>query len=368
MVSQARFQRIEKRRAAATLRDLAPPGRARARRLKAQARIAQELPVLLGLLDRIPRQKAVNKSAHVVAVYVGIEDRIYLISDAKATRRQTESTLSHELTHALDRQNLGRRGPELSSPFTDASDARFAVQEGSAELIQFRYERRYLGEHRSVASRLRDPGPDFGGSKLDRLLNDGADFSYRQGALFVRALYRRGGPALVNRAVRHPPLTTASIYDPARWPAHDAPLPPAGAVTPGPGWARSYSGNFGAASTHQLLFLTSPGPSATRLVRDWRGGTVELWQRSAAVARRAKPTRTTSVTAVRWHWRSPADAALAPDAVGGYLAAAFHAQPAGVGVWSWAGGGAALTSAGTTTTLVIAPSVAVAAATAAVGS
>ncbi|MFL5780679.1 MAG: hypothetical protein ACJ760_05135 [Thermoleophilaceae bacterium] len=364
LVSQARFQRIERRRAALTVRALSPVDRARTRRLRAEARIAQQLPVLLGLLHHLPRQKAVNKSAKVVAVYVGVEDRIYLISDARAGRRHTESVLAHELTHALDQQNLGTRKPDLSSPFSDASDARFAVREGSAVLTQFRYERRYLGERTRISDRLRDPPPERTRSRLDLYLDEGADFSYRRGARFVRALYRRGGAGLVDRALRHPPVTTASILDPSRWPTQDRALAPAPPVTPGPGWARSYSGTFGAATTAQLLTPGAPGPVTDGLARHWRGGAVDLWQPARAVARRAKPTRATAVTVVRWRWRAPSDATVAGSVIDLYLHSAFGAHQAGPGTWSWPGGGAALASSGSTSTLVVAPTVELAAATA----
>jgi hypothetical protein len=361
VVSTSEFQSIETRLAAAAVRRLSPRDRARAARLRAEARIAEQLPVLLGLLERLPRQKAVNRAAHVVAVYVGVEDRVYLIAGHTRGRR-AESVVSHELTHALEQQNLGTEKPQLSSPFSDAADARFAVKEGSATLTQFRYARRYLHERESIADRLREPPPDLAGSRLDRYLQDGADFSYRRGARFVDALYRRGGVALVNRAVRHPPVTTASILDPSRWPADDRPLPPPGHVTPGRGWARSYSGTFGAASTRQL-FLADPGPAAARLVGDWRGGTIELWQRPPALAHRAKPTRSTCVTVVRWRWRGPSDVAMALDSIDPYLREDFRARPLGNAVWSWRGGGAALSSTGSTTTLAIAPSAVIAAAT-----
>src|SRR4051812_50016542 len=108
VVSQRRFQRIERRRAALTVHGLSAGDRARTRRLRAEARIAQELPVLLGLLPHLPRQRAVNKSAKVVAVYVGVEDRIYLISGAEAGRGGAGSGPAGRRTQARDQQNMGK--------------------------------------------------------------------------------------------------------------------------------------------------------------------------------------------------------------------------------------------------------------------
>ncbi|MFL5780677.1 MAG: hypothetical protein ACJ760_05125 [Thermoleophilaceae bacterium] len=324
--------------------------------------------MLLGLIERIPTSATVGKVAQVEGVYLRQGDRVFLISDAVKEPKQAESVLSHELTHALEEQRLGSPELSLESPFADASDARQAVDEGSATYTQIRYARRYLADPKSLAAKLGPPPLDLLASRLTRFVEDEADFTYRQGAVFIHALNRRGGPRLVNRALRQPPRTTASIYQPSRWPAHDRPLPPAGHVTPGPGWARSFATTLGAASTHQLFFLTGPGPAVVRLVRDWEGGTVELWQRPSAIAAHAQPTRPTCVTVLRWRWRAPVDTALARSAIDPYLSGAFRATRAGNGVWRWPGGGAAVASRGTTTTLVLAPSLAVAASTAAAAS
>lgn len=367
VVSKSEFERIAKRQVLVRLRSLTPQEHQRARVLDLQARVAGQLPVLLGLVTRLPSAATVGKAAALEGVYTSTNDRVFLISDTVKQRKQAESVLSHELTHALEEQNLGALQPRLQAPAADAADARRAVVEGSATLTQLRYAQRYLGG-RAVADKLREPPPDLLASRLARFVEDEADFTYRRGAAFVRALQRRGGHALVDRALRNPPVTTASIFDPSRWPAHDRARPPAGHVSPGPGWARSFSGSFGAEPTHELLFLTGPATVVPRLVRDWEGGTVEIWQRPEDARRHAKPTRAGCVTVVRWRWRAAADAVAARGAVDPYLRKAFGARPAANGVWRWTGGGAALVPSGTTTTLVIAPSLAIAAATAAGGS
>jgi hypothetical protein len=362
LVSKAEFAKIATRQALAKLRRLPSREHARAERIKAETRIAGQLPVLLGLVESLPGAETVGKVAQVEGVYD--DDRVYLISDTVKRPRQAESVLSHELTHALEDQNLGDTKQELQSPLSDATGALRAVHEGSATLTQIRYARRYLGARESIATKLRDPPPDLLASRLARFVEDEADFIYRRGARFVYSLYRRGGTRLVNRALRHPPVTSASIFDPSRWPDHDRPRPPAGRLAPGPGWARSYSGDLGAALTRELLFLTGPGAAVSRIVQDWQGGTVELWQRPSAVREHAKPARATCVVTLRWRWRAAGDTAIARHPIDLYLRKAFHARRAGNGVWRWTGGGAALTSRGSTTTLVIAPTLATAAATA----
>jgi hypothetical protein len=365
VLSQPEVLRVAKRHARAELRRLPP--RERARRAAAE-RIGNQLPVLVGLVDRLPSDQTIGEIVQIEGLYDELDNRVFLIGGTFKGARQTESVLAHELTHALDEQTYGPESAALRDPVSDASDAERSVREGSATLAQLLYGRRYQGDRTPIAAKLVPETAAAGAPRLERLAMFELGFVYTRGARFLYSLYRRGGMGLVNRAVRHPPVTTASILDPARWPGRDGPMVPAGRLRPGPGWKRSYSGSFGAAATYQLLFLASPESLVSSLVRQWAGGTIELWQRPSAVRVHAKPTRTTSVVVLRWRWRTPAAAADVRRPIDLHLRDAFGARPAGNGVWRWTGGGAALTSRGSTTTLVIAPTLATAAAAAAGGS
>ena len=356
--AQAAILKLAKRHAEAALRALPP--RERARRT-AEERIGNRLPLLLGLVDRVPSRQEIGSIVQLEGLYDEVDHSVYLIKGTFKGARQTESVLAHELTHALDDQRFGEATALLRAPVSDASDAERTVREGSATFTQVLYGRRYQGDRASIAAKLAIPPTPRGASRLERLATYELGFVYTRGARFLDSLYRRGGMRLVNRAVRHPPVTTASILDPARWPGRDHPFAPGRPVDPGRGWTRTFSGTFGAAATEQLLFLADPGRLASRLARAWRGGVVDVWQRPPAAA---APTREASVVALRWRWSSAADAALARRLADLHLRDAFGARSAGNGVWRWRGGGAALTSHGATTTLAIAPSPATAAATA----
>jgi hypothetical protein len=327
-------------------------------------RVAGQLPVLTGLVKRVPSQEAIGKLVQLEGLYDEVDHRIYVIKGTFKGARQTESTLAHELTHALDEQTFGEATAALHAPVADASDAERSVREGSGVLTQLLYGRRFQGERGLIETKLLPPTAPPGSSRLERLASFELGFVYSRGAGFLLELYRRGGMDLVNRAIRKPPVTTASILDPSRWPGRDAPQRPAGTVDPGPGWARSLSATFGAAATYELLFLASPEPLVSRVARAWRGGTVDVWQRPDAARKHAEPTRFDSVVALRWRWASAAGAAPAERAIDRHLRDAFGARPGRNGTWRWNRGGAALSSAGTTTTLVIAPTPAIAAQTA----
>ena len=359
LMPQGEVLELAKRHARRTLRAL--PTRDRARRAEAE-RVGNQLPVLLGLVDRVPSAQDIFGLVQLDGLYDEADHRIYLIKGTFEGTRQTQSTLAHELTHALDEQRFGPASVLISEPVSDASDVERAVREGSATLTQLLYERRYQGDRTPIRAKLVPAAAPPGAGRLQRLAMYELGFVYARGARFLESLYRRGGMRLVNRAVRHPPVTTASILDPARWPSRDRPIAPGRRVDPGRGWTRTFSGTFGAAATQELLFLAAPQALAGRLARDWRGGVVDVWQRPPAAA---APTRATSVVALRWRWVAAADSGLARRAIDFHLRDAFGARRVGNGVWRWKGGGAALRSAGTTTTLAIAPTVATAAATAA---
>src|SRR5205807_2691182 len=161
-------------------------------------------------------------------VYDDAANRIYLVKDTVGKDPvEIQTVLAHELTHALDEQNVGPDPFQFHPPLVEAADAEHAVREGSAVLSQARYGIRYLGAFRPVSLYLQTTYPPPSGSRLARLAGEELEFIYASGARFVQALYRRGGWGLVDRALRNPPRTTASILYPRRWPAHDVSVPPA---------------------------------------------------------------------------------------------------------------------------------------------
>ncbi|HKP89883.1 MAG TPA: hypothetical protein VJT75_07895, partial [Thermoleophilaceae bacterium] len=286
VLPQAEVLKVARRNLRAELARLPEAQRAL---LEQDRRIGGQLPVLTGLVDSLPTGANIGEVVQLEGLYDERDASVFLIKGTFRGRRQTESVLAHELTHALDDQTSGQARIEVKL-VSDASDAERAVREGSATLTQLLYERRYLGERKPIAAKLRTPST-VGASRLERIAGYELDFVYGKGALFLDALYRRGGATLVNRAVRNPPVTTVSILDPSRWPDDDDAVRPTSGGTPGPGWTRSYQGTFGAAGTEELLFLAAPRASVARLVREWAGGTVEIWQRPAAVRAKAVPTR-----------------------------------------------------------------------------
>lgn len=363
LVSKLKLTLLSAEQLAAKLRRLPAAQRARIRGFEQQARIATELPVLLGLVPPHPAKSQVQQVAQLEGVYDDAANRIYLVKDTVGKDPvEIQTVLAHELTHALDEQNVGPDHFQFHPPLVEAADAEHAVREGSAVLSQARYGIRYLGAFRPVSLYLQTTYPPPSGSRLARLAGEELEFIYASGARFVQALYRRGGWGLVDRALRNPPRTTASILYPRRWPAHDVSVPPTGDPTAafGAGWTRVLAGDMDAFSTEELFSSTGPPSAAKKVVRDWIGGRVALWHRRGAKVDPGAPDHRAVAAVLQWRWRGTSDSAAAKAAIVTYLVRTFHATPAGGGTWRWPAGAAAFVSSGATTALVLGPTPALA--------
>ena len=368
LVSRSDYQKAARRELAAEESRLPAPDRARMRRRQSEIPVSRDLAVLLGLLPHRPSTREIDQVVQFGGLYDGRANRIYLIQDAIGhDRRAAEVVLSHELTHALEEESFGPGRSQFTSAFAEAGDAEQALREGTATLTETRYGIRYLGVKGPVSALLQPAPQPFTTNRLALLANKDVAFLYSSGALFAEALYRRGGWPLVNRALRHPPRTEATILDPRRWPGRDRSRPPsgsAGAVLRN-GWTRTVAGDFGAFSTDELLFETAPREALDRLVRHWAGGRIELWRRRGAPATTGSPSRRSSTVVVQWRWRGSADTPAARAAVGAYLVGTFHAAAVARDAWRWGDGAAAYASSGDSSALVLAPTPGLASAVAA---
>jgi len=368
VVSKSELDKLSADQLLARLRRLPAAQRARVRGLLHQAQAAAEVPVLLGLVPPHPTRSAVEKAAQLEGVYEPTTNHIYLIREQLGNDpRVIETILAHELTHALDVQNLGPDRFDFHRPLMEAADADRSVREGSAVLSQARYAIRYLSAIGPVSFYLDHWFSVPGGSRLARVVGKELTFVYVAGPRFVYALYRRGGWPLVNRALRNPPKTTASILFPQRWPAHDVSRPPVGDPSPafGGGWTRVLAGDMDDFSTDELFSQTGPGSAVKAILRDWMGGRLSLWHRRGVSVAAGAPDRRNAAAVLQWRWRAPSDSGAATAAIATYLMRTFSARPAGRGAWQWPGGAAASLSAGDTTALVLAPNAALAHAAAA---
>jgi hypothetical protein len=217
---------------------------------------------LLGVLKRGQSLAAVERSeltGQVAGLYVPQNGRLYVLGAGGSAPR---SVIAHEVTHALQDEHFHlTRGAFAPHPADrDGQLATQALAEGDATDVQSRYVAT-LSAGALVGELARTLGslPKGRGSSVPFLERE-LIYPYTAGLDFVRALRAHGGQRLLDRAFRHPPRTSASVLDPARYLAGD---PPARAVRlPG---GSTFSTTFGA---EDLVALTGENG----LARSWLGG------------------------------------------------------------------------------------------------
>jgi hypothetical protein len=250
----------------------------------------------LGVLHRGQRLAAVVRRSltqGVAGLYDPATRRLYVVG---ADGGAPASVIVHEATHALQDQAFDLRRAVFGARPADADGAlaAHAVVEGDATDVQQRYLLQAgvlgaLGEGLAALQQLRAAGD----VSLPPFLEREQTFPYLAGAAFVGALRARGGDALVGRALRTPPRTTAAILDPARYLGGDPPAVRVAVPSVPRGGRRLVDTTFGA---EDLLALTGDKSLAAR----WRGGrlVVDRLRNGATRARVVLAVRGTRVDVV----------------------------------------------------------------------
>jgi hypothetical protein len=144
-----------------------------------------------------------------------------------------ETTLVHELSHALDDQHFELHRPEVFEADDESALAFSSLIEGVALTVEFGY-RETLSAEDQEASAL--AAAEFsrraGTSPIPPVVTSLSQFPYLAGPFFVGALLEEGGEARIDEAYRDPPTTSEEILDPAIYlrgeKAIDVAPPPAG--------------------------------------------------------------------------------------------------------------------------------------------
>jgi hypothetical protein len=126
-----------------------------------------------------------------------------------------QSTLAHELTHALDGQHAELDRTELFERTDEAGLAFQALVEGDARRVQLAYEATLTADERQS---IQDEGDalasDADFASFPPILLFESQFVYDQGQEFVQALVDDGGNDAVDAALEEPPGTTEEILEP----------------------------------------------------------------------------------------------------------------------------------------------------------
>jgi hypothetical protein len=230
-----------------------------------------------------------NDLAADVAGYYDDRTHALVVLSGKKLGGFERITLSHELDHALTDQRLGlpHGGGKLGTARNDERDvAAAALAEGDATLIMEAFASADMAPADALDALSAATG---GSSNLPHYVEASEEFPYFEGEAFVCHLLRRGGWPAVARAYARPPQTSAEIMFPARYLAHERPVVPAPAESPGPAWKRLDDSTIGAADL--LWLFEAPGNRTSRALTvprrraaAWAGGEAVVWSRGARSA------------------------------------------------------------------------------------
>jgi hypothetical protein len=126
-----------------------------------------------------------------------------------------QSTLAHELTHALDGQHAELDRTDLFERTDEAGLAFQATVEGDARRVQLAYEATLTADERQAIED--ESGQLAADAEIDTfppILLFEQQFVYDEGQSFVQALVDDGGNAAVDAAIEEPPGTTEEVLEP----------------------------------------------------------------------------------------------------------------------------------------------------------
>ncbi len=267
-----------------------------------------------------------NLYSEQVAGYYDDETKtMYVVSD-QSFDGPARLTYSHEFEHSLQDQTFDlRNGLHYSEEACKNQEERCAaVQaliEGDASLVEQDWLLTYSTNqdraqiqqfYQNYSSPVYDSAPEF--FKKDFL------FPYQQGQEFVQTLYDQGGWNAVNAAFLDPPVSTAQILHPDRYPKDkpvDVTLPDL-SDTLGSGWSKVDSGILGEWYTDLLLTASDnvdarlPDNTASSATNGWSGDAYAVYSNASSGAQ---------VLVLSTTWQTQQDAAGFSNAFAQYGAA-----------------------------------------------
>jgi hypothetical protein len=254
---------------------------------------------LLNKGDKSPSRKAINKQESVFASLGLVSPKVDLYKAFKSTSDQStigfykfsnkrlyvkgkratpgvRAVMAHELTHALTDQWFGLRRPKLSKDNQERQMAFTALSEGDAERTRLAYESEVLTSSQRAVAERQEAGAGGAPPDVPQVVLELIGFPYSIGPRFVDAIVADGGIKALNRAYRHPPVSSEQLLNPAAFLEHDNPKHVA---TPHADRARLEHGDLGVVGL--LLMFEHGGISnseALASLHGWGGDQFASWQ------------------------------------------------------------------------------------------
>ncbi len=183
-----------------------------------------------------------------------------------------ETTLAHELAHALDDQHFDLDRIDLLERSDERNVAFSALVEGDARRIEEAYTATLSDDERTAATEEgQELVADFDPESFPPILLYEQQVTYTDGQSFVQAVFEDGGNRAVNDAFREPPTTTEEIQEPDTFLQG---IPPALVPAPEADGDAIAEGVVGQATFDLLASFERP---IDEPVAEWNGDHYVLW-------------------------------------------------------------------------------------------
>ena len=231
--------------------------------------------VALGLLDKsVDLQAAIDKLlAGAVAGFYDPESDELVVRGSDATI-SVQSTMVHELVHALQDQHFNLDRDELDDRDDEQGQAFSGLVEGDATHIEEQWlATRTAAERRQARAEENAQVRDLGG--IPEVLLTLLTFPYVTGPDLVEAIRNRGGQRLLDEAFSAPPTTSEHLIHPEKFVVGEAGVNVAPPAADGEVFDEGVLGELGL-----LLMLAEEidGTAAARAAAGWGGDWYVAWR------------------------------------------------------------------------------------------
>ncbi len=230
--------------------------------------------------------------AQLAGLYEPNDGTMYIAADLEDS--VADSTLDHELTHALQDQHYDLKSRTKYAPGkSDAQEALSALSEGDAMSTMVDV---LLRRQKAPAGRTSLDVPDSMWKAQAAGMNEGKSASapafmkaelvapYIDGTLFVQALRRSGGWAAVDSAWRDPPSSTEQLLHLDKWNVREEPLVVSPPPPPDPAWTVADTDTYGELELRTMLSQWFGEEDGAYLATGWGGDRGALFERGDETA------------------------------------------------------------------------------------